>query len=87
MGCGASVPKAEVFLANDQPAPPNGYLLDTIPTEGVTMQAWSNFDPGNKYHQQSGAMGMLTTLSVANESGAGGVFNPIGSDASAHYTG
>lgn len=65
MGCGGSVPKAEEFLANEQPQPPNGYLYDGMPTEGLTMQAWSNFDPGNKYHGHSGALGGLQMLSVA----------------------
>ena len=64
MGCGASAPKAEVYLANKQPAPANGYLHE-MPTDGLTMQAWSNFDPGPRWTAGSGALGALTTMSVA----------------------
>ena len=60
MGCGASAPKAEVYLANEQPAPANGYLHE-MPTDGLTMQAWSNFDPGPRWTAGSGALGALTT--------------------------
>ena len=67
MGCTGSIPKAETFLANEQPAPPNGCLHEGMPTEGLTMQAWSNFDPGNHYHQPGGVLGALTTVSVALE--------------------
>ena len=64
MGCAASAPKAETFLANEQPAPKNGYMVDGVPTEGVTMQAWSNFDAGNRYHAQSGLGGALQVASM-----------------------
>lgn len=67
MGCTGSVPKAETFLANEQPAPPNGYLHEGMPSEGLTMQAWSNFDAGNRYHRPGGAIGALTMASVAAE--------------------
>jgi hypothetical protein len=67
MGCSGSVPKAEAFLTNEQPAPPNGYLHDGVPTEDLTIQAWSNFDPGNRYHAQSGALGALQTIGLAME--------------------
>ena len=63
--CGSKPPNPEVFLKDEQPAPANGYLHDSMPTEGLTMQAWSNFDPGNRYHSQSGALGALQTISVA----------------------
>ena len=59
--CGSKPPNPEVFLKDEQPAPANGYLHDSMPTEGLTMQAWSNFDPGNRYHSQSGALGALQT--------------------------
>ena len=64
MGCAASAPKAETFLANEQPVPKNGYMVDGVPTEGVTMQAWSNFDAGNRYHAQSGLGGALQVASM-----------------------
>lgn len=64
MGCGPSLPKADKFLANEQPAPAS-CLHDGMPTEGVTMQAWSNFDPGNRYHSGGGALGALQTIQVA----------------------
>ena len=64
MGCGASLPKADTFLANEQPAPAS-YLHDGMPTEGLTMQAWSNFDPGNRYHSGGGTLGALENLQVA----------------------
>ena len=65
MGCCASrPPKADVYLAIDQPAPANGNLHE-MPTEGLTMQAWSNFDAGNRYTARSGVLGGLQTLSVA----------------------
>ena len=64
MGCGASAPAAATFLANEQPAPKNGYMVDGVPTEGVTMQAWSNFDAGNRYHAQSGLGGALQVASM-----------------------
>jgi len=76
--CGGSVPKAEEFLATEQPTPPNGYLYDDMQTQGLTMQAWSNFDAGNRYHQQSGALGGLQMLSVAMDQHG---------DNSAFYTG
>ena len=69
MGCAASAPKAETFLANEQPAPKNGYMVDEVgvgvgPTEFVTMQAWSNFNAGNRYHAQSGLGGALQVASM-----------------------
>mmetsp|Transcript_130661 Transcript_130661/g.279375 ORF Transcript_130661/g.279375 Transcript_130661/m.279375 type:complete len:264 (+) Transcript_130661:77-868(+) len=40
MGCCASVPKAEVFLATAQPPPAEGYLIDGLPSS-VKMMGWS----------------------------------------------
>ena len=64
MGCGGSIPQADKFLADDQPAPANGYMFDglaagggSMGTPAVVMKAWSNFDPGNKYHVGGGIMG------------------------------
>ena len=65
MGCTGSIPKVDIFLANEQPAPPNGYLCVGMPSEGLTMQTWSNFDPGNRYHQPGGVIGSVTMVSVA----------------------
>ena len=42
MGCCASAPKAAEFLTDEQPAPPNGYLHDGMPAEGLTVPVWSN---------------------------------------------
>ena len=57
------MPKAETYLADDQPAPANGYMGPLAAP--LTMQAWSNFDPGNKYHQGGGILGAFETMSVA----------------------
>lgn len=56
MGCSASMPDASKFLAGPQPSPPGGYLLDGVPAS-VIMQAWSNFDPGSRYHVDGGMLG------------------------------
>ena len=64
MGCAGSVPKAEAFLANPQPAPPGGYLLDGVPAS-VVMEAWSIFDHGNRYHVDGGVLGAVNMFAGA----------------------
>jgi len=76
--CGGKPPDPAVFLANEQPVPPDGYLHDAMQTEGLAMGAWSNFDPGRKYHAHSGALGLLQMVSIAGEQHG---------DNSAFYTG
>lgn len=72
------MPAADTYLAMEQPVPPNGYLHAAMPTEGLTIQAWSNFDPGNKFHAGGGILGGMEMLQVAvDEHG----------DNSAFYTG
>lgn len=63
MGCGGSVPKADVFLANEQPPPSQGYLHDAMPSEGLTIPTW-HFEPGKHYHSGGGVFGGLQTLGV-----------------------
>ena len=70
MGCCASAPKAAEFLTDEQPAPPNGYLHDGMPAEGLTVPVWSN-KHDDMYHK--GTRGAIENDTVTYAYGDGWV--------------
>ena len=61
MGCCASAPKAETFLATGQPAPAEGYVIDGMP-DLVRMDRWSILHDSNRYHLPTPGMGANSGL-------------------------
>ena len=80
MGCSASMPAPEKFLADPQPAPPGGYLLDGVPLtlnapESVVaqFQEWNGpCCPGYPYHVEGDTISATNIFSELNDVVDGG---------------
>ena len=58
MGCGSSLPKAEVFLSVAQPAPAEGFVAANWP-RSIKMKGWSNCLHAYHNPTEGGTMGVI----------------------------